>query len=147
MLQCYREKAARLLRQAVDNLKVKSRTVYSSPMWIVSEAAGQEIFHSDAGKSVEVCRKDVVKFFSKLQTIATRSSKPKRRSALRNNIDSAIADIWADEEITIRPKDRNDKIHEWLISHGIIARSKDVTRTILRVLAEKRKGHRKAMSD
>jgi hypothetical protein len=70
-----------IVKSAVDNLKVKSRTVHSSPMWIVAEVAGQEIYHSDAGKSVEVCRKDVVKFFSELQTIATRSPVPKSGSA------------------------------------------------------------------
>ena len=32
--QCYREKADELVRQAVDNLKLKSRTVNSSPRWI-----------------------------------------------------------------------------------------------------------------
>jgi hypothetical protein len=46
-LQCYRERARDLLRQAVNNLRVKSRTVNSSPRWIVSEVAGAEVYHSD----------------------------------------------------------------------------------------------------
>jgi hypothetical protein len=140
-LQCYRERAVELMRQAVDNLKVKSRTVKSSPRWIVSEVAGAEIFHSDGGKRVEVCRKDVVEFCSELRTTATRSFPPKSKSALWNNVTSAIADLWPDEEITVRAKDRNKKIHDWLRFHGIIGKFEDVSRTIQRVLKAKREGH------
>jgi hypothetical protein len=38
-LQCYREKAVDLVQQAVNNLKVKSKTVNSSPRWLVSDMA------------------------------------------------------------------------------------------------------------
>ena len=129
-LQCYREKALELVRQAVNNLKVKSRTVNSSPKWLVSDIAGQEVFHSDHGESIEVCRKDVVEFCLELQHAAKRSSPRKSKSALSNNVTSAIADLWPNKEITERAKVRNDKIHKWLISRGIIGKSQDVTRTI-----------------
>ncbi len=140
-LHCYREKALELVRKAVNNLKVKSRTV-SSPEWLVSVIAGQEAFHSDHGESIEVCRRDVVEFCLELQHAAKRSSPLKRKSALWNNITSAIADLWPDKEITERAKVRNDKIHEWLISRGIIGKFEDVTRAIQRVIREQRKGHR-----
>jgi len=138
-LNCYREKALELVRKAVNNLKVKSRTV-SSPEWLVSVIAGQEAFHSH-GESIEVCRRDVVEFCLQLQHAATQSSPRKRKSALWNNVTSAIADLWPDKEITERAKVRNDKIHEWLKSRGIIGKFEDITRTIQRVLREQ-KGHR-----
>ena len=77
-----------------------------------------------------------------LQHAAKRSSPLKRKSALWNNVTSAIADLWPDKEITERAKVRNDKIHEWLISRGIIGKFEDVTRAIQRVIREQRKGHR-----
>lgn len=141
-LLCYREKAVDLVRQAVNNLKVKSKTVNSSPRWLVSDMAGMEVIHSDGGKRVEVCRKDVVEFCLELQHSAKRSSPRKSKSALSNNVTSAIADLWPDKKITVGAKVRNDKIHEWLISRGIIGKSQDVTRTIQRVLREQRNGHR-----
>ncbi|MGO8976562.1 MAG: hypothetical protein ACLQNV_23930 [Steroidobacteraceae bacterium] len=139
-LHCYREKARELVRKAVNNLKVKSRTVHSSPKWLVSVIAGQEAFHSDHGESIKVCRKDVVEFCLQLQHAATQSSPRKSKSALWNNVTSAIADLWPDKEITERAKVRNDKIHEWLKSRGMINKFEDVTRTIQRVLREQ-KGH------
>jgi hypothetical protein len=136
-LQCYRERARDLLRQAVNNLRVKSRTVNSSPRWIVSEVVGAEVYHSDHGKRVEVSRKDVIEFRLGLQLTATRSSPPKK-TALRNSVTAAIADLWPDKEIALRAEDRDNKIHEWLKSREIIGKSEDVTRTIQRVLREQR---------
>lgn len=141
-LQCYREKAVDLVQQAVKNLKVKSKTINSSPRWLVSDMAGMEVIHSDGGKRVEVCRKDVVEFCLELQHAAKPSSPRKSKSALSNNVTLAIADLWLDKKITEGAKLRNDKIHEWLISRGIISKSRDVTRTIQRVLREQRNGHK-----
>jgi hypothetical protein len=140
--QCHREKAVELVWQAASDLKLRSRTVESSPRWIESVIAGVKVYHSDCGQRVEVCRKDVVQFFLELQHTTTRSSPGKSKSALWNNVTSAIADLWSDKEITVRPKDRNKKIHEWLISREIISKFEDVTRTIQRVLREQRKGPR-----
>jgi hypothetical protein len=141
-LQCYRERAVDLVRQAVNNLKVKSKTTYSSPSWLVSDMAGMEVIHSDGGKRVEVCRKDVVEFCSKLQHAAKRSSPRKSKSALSNNVTSAIADLWPDKKITEGVKVRKDKIHDWLISRGIIGKPRDVARIIQRVLREQRNCHK-----
>jgi hypothetical protein len=124
-LQCYREKAVDLVRQAVTNLKVKSRSV-NSPMWLVSDMAGNEVIHG--GKSIEVCRNDVVEFCLELQRAATRSSPRETKSALRRNIVAAIKEIPVDAPF------RNKKIHELLISRRIIGKDQDVTRTIQRVL-------------
>jgi hypothetical protein len=138
-LQCHRRKAVDLVRLAVNNLKVKSKTVNSTPEWVVLEVAGKEEFYSDRGERIEVCRKDVVGFCLELQHTATRSSPRKRQSALWNNVTLAIADLWSGKEITERPKDRNDNIHKWLISRGIIAKTEDITRTIQRVIKKQRR--------
>jgi hypothetical protein len=141
MLQCYRGMAVDLLRQAVMDLKVKSKTVNSSPRYLVSDMAGTEVIHSDGGQRIEVCRKDVVEFCLKFQHAAKRSRKGK--STLSNSIATAIAEIWAGKEITDGASARNDKINEWLVSHKIIkVQSRDVTRTIQRVLRELHTGHR-----
>jgi len=76
-LHCYREKAFELVWKAVNNLKVKSRTVHSSPKWLVSVIAGQEAFHSDHGENIEVCRQDVVDFCLELRQAGTRSAPAK----------------------------------------------------------------------
>src|ERR1700680_5046034 len=49
-LQCHRRKAVDLVRLAVNNLKVKSKTVNSTPEWVVLEVAGKEEFYSDRGE-------------------------------------------------------------------------------------------------
>jgi hypothetical protein len=104
-LHCHREKAVDLVRQAVNNLKVKSRTVNSTAEWVVLEVAGEEVFYSDRGQRIEVCRKDVVEFSLELQHAATRSSPRKRKSALWNNVTLAIAELRlkdATEPIVLR---------------------------------------------
>jgi hypothetical protein len=146
--QCYREKAADLVRQAVDNLKLKSRTVNSSPRWIVSEVAGAEAYYSDRGKRIEVSRKGLLELFPERQSDATQAppvigSAQRRLQPISNGIASAIKELWPEgiPEL-LRAKDRNDKIHEWLISLKIIGKFEDVSRTIQRVLKGQREGHR-----
>ena len=138
-LHCYRGMARQLLRKAVNNMKVKTRTP-PSPMWLVSVIAGQEVTHSDYGESVEVCRKDVVEFCLEFQRTAIRSSPPKKRSALWNNITSAIVELWGNKPITERAKDRDAKIHHWLDYRKLIRKHEDVTRTIQKVLKAQREG-------
>jgi hypothetical protein len=72
--QCYREKAVALVQQAASNLKLRSRTVRSSPRRIVSDIAGEERYHSDGGKRVEVRRQDVLELWPESQKDATRSA-------------------------------------------------------------------------
>jgi hypothetical protein len=136
--QCYREKAIDLIRQAADNLKLRSRT--TPPSWIESTtAAGDEIAYY--GTTVEFYRKHVLELWPEGQKDATRSSPRKSGSALQNGIRSAIADIGPDRINTMRTKDLYDKIHERLIAQGIITKFEDVSRTIQRVLKADREAH------
>jgi hypothetical protein len=148
-LQCYHEKSVDLVRQAVNNLKVKSKTVNSLPRWIVSNIAGQEIFHSDGGKRIEIWRKGLLELFPQRQNSAVQWAPPEIGSAQRrvqpisDGIALAIKELWPEGiPKLLRAKDRNDKVHEWLISRGIIGKSEDVSRTIQRVLKAQREDHR-----
>jgi hypothetical protein len=73
-MKCHRDKAIDLLRQAAVNLKLKSRTVTSSPKWVVSEFGGKEVFYSDWGKRIEVSRKGVLELCAELQKDAAAST-------------------------------------------------------------------------
>jgi hypothetical protein len=147
--ECYREKAVELVRQAAYNLRLKSRTVYSSPRWTVSDRDGQEIFHSDGGKRIEFWRKGLLELFPQRQNGAAQWVPPEIGSAQRrvqpisDGIALAIKELWPEGiPKLLRAKDRNDKIHEWLISRDIIGKSEDVSRTIQRVLKAQREGLR-----
>src|SRR5262249_49227757 len=66
-LHCYREKAVQLVRQAVDDLTLKSRT-NPEPRWYGLDVGEGEIFFSDRGKGVvEIFREDLVRFCSQRQ--------------------------------------------------------------------------------
>jgi hypothetical protein len=147
-LQCYRENARELVWKAVKSTKVRSRTLHSSPKWLVSVIAGQEAFHSDHGESIEVCRKDLFKLFPKRQNDVTQRAPRDTGSArirfrrISDPVALAIKDLWPDNEIPRDATVRNKKIHNLLISRKIISRVQDVTRTIQRVLGEQREGQK-----
>jgi hypothetical protein len=115
-MKCHRDKAIDLLRQAAVNLKLKSRTVTSSPKWVVSEFGGKEVFYSDWGKRIEVSRKGVLELCAELQKDAAASTPSEIGSgAISDGILLAIDDLWPDEiPKGLRAKDRNKKILEWL---------------------------------
>src|SRR5271168_2873888 len=74
-LQCYREKAASLVRQAVDDLKLRSRTVESSsPGWL-EDRLGR--IYSDGGQRTEVWHPDVIELWPGRQKDATRPTSAK----------------------------------------------------------------------
>ena len=131
--QCHRGIAVDLVRQAVNNLKLKSRTA-NSPSWIEWHVSGEQRFVLD--RIIEVSRKGLLELFPERQD-ATRSTPPEIGSAQRqlqpisDGIASAIKELWPEGiPKLLRAKDRNDKIHESLISRGIISKSEDVSRTI-----------------
>jgi hypothetical protein len=148
--QCYREKAVDLVRQAANNLKLRSRTVNSSPRWIVSDIAGQEIFHSDGGKSVEFCRRDVRELWPERQKNATRPAPSKIRSnaaqrhhkPISDGIRLAIADLWPGGiPADLMAKERDVQIIKWLKEKNKMV-SENTARTIQRVLEAERKARK-----
>jgi len=154
-LNCYREKALELVRKAVNNLKVKSRTVHSSPEWLVSVIAGQEAIHSDHGESIEVCRKDVVEFCLELRQAGTRSAQAKigsnaaqrRGQPISISVRSAINELWPGGiPADLMAKERDEKIIERLKEKNKKT-SKYISRTIQRVLKADREAHKEAPPD
>ncbi len=149
-LHCYREKALELVRKAVNNLKVKSRTVHSSPKWLVSVIAGQEAFHSDLGESIEVCRKDVVEFCLELRQAGTRSAPPKigsnaarrRDQPISDGIRLAIKNLWPGGiPAGLRAKERDKKILAWLKDNEK-SFPEDISHAVQRVLKADRGAHK-----
>jgi hypothetical protein len=137
--KCYEDLAIRLLQQAADRQKIRTRTVqYSSP-WIVS---GDTWSENKDRRDVEFWRQDVLKLWPERKEGTTRSPTPKSESAIRNGIRSAKHELWPDNKITDKAKVRNEKINEWLKSNGIIRQHDDATRTIQRVLQAEREAHK-----
>jgi hypothetical protein len=141
--QCYREKAIDLVRQAADNLKLKSRTVESSPKWIMSYKAGKQIFHSDYGQRIEVCRQNVLELWPERQKDATRPAPAKigsnaaqrRGQPISDGIRLAIKDLWPGGIPTdLMAKERDEQIIQRLKYHKKKNISKNISRTIQRVL-------------
>jgi hypothetical protein len=153
--ECYREKAVDLVRQAVDNLKLRSRTVKSSPRWLVSDIAGVEVFHSDFGKRVEVCRKDVFELWPERQNDATRPAPAKigsnaaqrRGKPISDGVRSAINERWPGGiPADLMAKERDEQIIEWLEEKNKKI-SKNISRTIQRVLKAEREAHKEVSPD
>jgi hypothetical protein len=145
-LQCYRERAAELVVQAADNLTLKSRTVQSSPRWIVSDIAGVEAYHSDGGNRVEVCRHDLLKLWPESQKGTTRSAPAKIGSNAAQRPRQSISDcvrltinrLWPDgfpEDLMM--KERDERVKEW-VKHNY--KRTVSSRTIQRVLKADREG-------
>jgi hypothetical protein len=57
--KCYEALAIKLLQQAADGQKIRSRTILSSPKWVQSGAH----FYSDDGTDLQFYREDVVKLW------------------------------------------------------------------------------------
>jgi hypothetical protein len=153
--QCYREKAIDLVRQAADNLKLKSRTVKSSPKWIVSYKAGKQIFHSDYGQRIEVCRQNVLELWPERQKDATRpapskigSNTQRRGQPISDGVRSAIKDLWPGGIPTdLMAKERDEQIIQRLKYHKKKNISKNISRTIQRVLKAEREAHKETTPD
>jgi hypothetical protein len=139
MQKCYENLAIRLLQQAADSRKIRTRTVQSSSPWIVS---GDTWSENKDRRDVEFWREDVLTLWPESQEDATRSPTPKSGSAIRNGIRSAKHELWPDNKITVKAKVRNKEINKWLRSYGIIGEHDDVTRTIQRVLQAEREAHK-----
>jgi hypothetical protein len=137
--KCYENLAIKLLQQAADSRKVRTRTVQCSSPWTVSGDIWSE---NKDRRDIEFWREDVLTLWPENQKDATRPPTPKSRSAIRNGILWAIDELWADGKITVKAKVRNMKIMELLRSHEIIGEHDDVTRTIQRVLKAEREAHK-----
>jgi hypothetical protein len=149
--QCHREKAVELVRQAASNLKLRSRTVESSPTWIESVIAGVQVYHSDFGKRVEVCRQDLLELWPERQKDATQSASAKigstarqrRHQPISDGVRSAINEIWPGGiPCDLLAKERDEQIIEWLKAKNKKNIAGNLSRTIQRVLKKEREDHK-----
>jgi hypothetical protein len=146
-LQCYHEKAASLVRQAANDLKLRSRTVdSSSPGWL-EDRLGR--IYSDGGQRNEVRRQDVLELWPERQKDATRPTSAKiepnaeqrHPQPISNGIRSAISDLWPGGiPAHLMAKERDEQIKKWLQDNNKKI-SVNISRTIQRVLEAKRKTH------
>ena len=135
---CYRERAIVLVREAIDGLKVQSRTVSASPYWIESHLPdGKEIFF-DMG--IEVWRVDVLREWperSQLQpppAQTTSNTPPRRRRPRTEGIVQAIRNLWPNGiPVALIAKERDNEIHAWFKEHGVTV-PENISRQIQRVL-------------
>jgi hypothetical protein len=137
--QCYQENAARLVWEAVSRSEVKSRTVDGSPSWLASHLAGQEIFHSDGGVTIELWREDVFRKWkerSKQEPSLAQTPNSSRPRPREMGIVDAIRAIWPNGiPARQKPKERDNKIRAWLIERGEnISDRMKISRQIQRVL-------------
>jgi|SRR5208282_2205942 len=149
--QCHREKAVELVRQPASDLKLRSRTVESSPRWIESVIAGVKVYHSDFGKRVEVCRQDLLELWPERQKGATRLAPAKigptaaqrRHQPISDGVRTAINEIWPGGiPCDLLAKERDEQIIEWLKEKKQKNISGNLSRTIQRVLKKEREAHK-----
>jgi hypothetical protein len=74
---CHRQRAIKLVREALEAGPLRSRSVEGEPLWIVSKGPdGSERYHSDRGERVEVLREDVLRLWQeRKQAPAARKKK------------------------------------------------------------------------
>ena len=100
--QCHRGIAVDLVRQAVNNLQLKSRTA-NSPSWIEWHVAGEQRFVPNSGERIEVSRKGLLELFPERQNDAMQSAPAEIGSARRrlqpisDGIALAIKELWPEE--------------------------------------------------
>lgn len=146
-LQCYQEKAASLVRHAVNDRKLRSRTVESSsPGWL-EDRLGR--IYSDGGQRIEVLRRDLLELWPERQIEAKIGSNAKQRhpQPISDGVRSAISDLWPGGIPThLMAKERDEQIKKWLQDNNKKI-SVNISRTIQRVLEAKRNAHKEASSD
>jgi hypothetical protein len=144
--QCCREKAVNLVRQAADNLKLRSRT-NPKPIWYNVDLGGQEIFFSDRGRGrVEICREDLLKLWPE-QTDATNSHVVKTKPAstkqapTQEKVGWAIEALWPEGiPLDLGATECDCQIHEWLVAQKMIRPEttlSSISRATQRLLAKR----------
>ncbi len=110
--KCYQALAIRLLQQAADNLKIRSRTFQGSPRWVVSG----DKYYPDDGRDLQFCREDVLRLWPEQQKEVTASTRSRIKSGANSmGVRLALDALWpSGVPEGLRAKDRNKAVHEWL---------------------------------
>jgi hypothetical protein len=114
--KCYQELAIKLLLQATDNLKIRSRTFQGSPRWVVSG----DKYYSDDGRDLQFCREDVLRLWPEQQNEVTASTRSRIKSgAISVGVSLALHALWpSGVPAGLRAKDRDKAVHKWLKDHN-----------------------------
>jgi len=114
--KCYQELAIRLLQQATDGLKIRSRTVQSSPRWVESGAK----VYLDNGTDLQFCREDVLELWPEQQKEAAVPRRSRIGSgAISVGIRLALVELFPDGVPEgLRAKERNEQVVQWLKEHN-----------------------------
>jgi hypothetical protein len=103
---CYQELAIRLLQEAADSLKIRSRTVQGSPRWVESG----DKYYSDNGIDLQFRREDVLKHWPEQQKEAAAPRRSRSR-AKGVAVDSVLADLYRDGvPAGLTAKERNEQV-------------------------------------
>jgi hypothetical protein len=139
---CYRERAIRLVRDALDSGQVRSRTVEGAPMWLTSSLGGSEIFYSDDGRRIEVLQEDVFRLWQEgKQPPGAQKTVPKRARPVEEGVLEAIRALWPNGiPRGLKPKERDNEIHKWLKENGRSV-GKDATSSFSRAAQRVLKAH------
>jgi hypothetical protein len=121
----------------------------------MSYKAGKQIFHSDYGQRIEVCRQNVLELWPERQKDATRpapskigSNTQRRGQPISDGVRSAIKDLWPGGIPTdLMAKERDEQIIQRLKYHKKKNISKNISRTIQRVLKAEREAHKETTPD
>ena len=111
--KCYEELASRLLKQAADSRKVKSRTFQGPPAWDILPGG---IFIPNDGRDIQFWREDVLRLWPKQQKETTASTRSRIKSgAVSTGVGLALEALWpSGVPEGLRGKERNKLVHEWL---------------------------------
>lgn len=128
--KCYEALAIRLLQQAADGQKIRSRTIQSSPKWVQSGAH----FYSDDGTDLQFYREDVVKLWPDQQKQAVPLGRSRTRlGASSVAVDLALDALSRDGVPEGLRKEFHIQVRQWLEQHGKIV-PKDVPKAVQRAL-------------
>jgi hypothetical protein len=107
---CYQELAIRLLQEAADSLKIRSRTVQGSPRWVESG----DKYYSDNRIDLQFCREDVLKHWPEQQKEAA-APRPSRSGAKRVAVELALVALYpGGVPKGLIAKERNQQVLQWL---------------------------------
>jgi hypothetical protein len=107
---CYQELAIRLLQEAADSLKIRSRTVQGSPRWVESG----DKYYPDNGIDLQFRREDVLKHWPEQQKEAA-APRRSRSGAKKVAVELALDALYPGGVLEgLTAKERDEQVRRWL---------------------------------
>jgi hypothetical protein len=139
---CYRKRAEKLVRDALDSGQARSRTVKGAPRWLKVTAYGGERYYPDLGPRTELLQEDVFRLWQEgKQPPPAQKTVPERKRPVQEAILDAIGALWANGiPRGLKPKERDNQIHKWCIENKKSV-GKDATPSFSRAVQRLLKEH------